>query len=168
MIKEPTKPAELRVMALPSIQGREMEADALTRFIDMMEASVNRLDDLNKSFPQLATPITKDTVTKTRNFVTDLQKSVARHVLAEHGLDDTLNVLARQFKIRINALQIFDFVGEDAYRQALRREAHDFAANLISPQQTAKLWNELGRQPLGDEIWTEQGVLELLKKPEEG
>lgn len=154
-------------MALPSINGREMEPEAFTRFIDMMEASVNRLDDLNRLFPQLANANTCDTVGKTRNFVTGLQQAVARHVLAENGLDDTLSVLARQYKIRINALQLQDLVGTDAYIVALRREAHEFAANQISPQQTAKLWNELGRKPMGDEIWTEQGILELLKKPEE-
>ena len=46
--------------------------------------------------------------------------------------------------------------------EALSREAHRFALNRVSPEQTAELWIEAGRPAPGGGLWTATKITRLL------
>ncbi len=107
---------------------------------------------LNDPEPEEDTPVDKDRLA-----------TAARELLAIHGFEETLDILAREHGAMLTMVQLTDLAGKDSYIAALRREAHEFQANAISVEQIAQLWKDFGRPPLGDAAWTARGVSQLME-----
>jgi hypothetical protein len=91
----------------------------------------------------------------------DYIADAAKQLLEAMPLEDVLRMLQEDYGESIAIHELIAMVGEDTYREALIREAKEFAANMITPDQIAILWNESGiARPTGG-LWTEKDIHEL-------
>lgn len=159
-------------------------------FLRALTGGVDRLDELNTRYPDLASSFTQETVTKLRRLLGSIEviskdenrggsvtlgqadpkssgedselADAARELLLGHTLDDALEILQGEHgKADLTLQGLVDLVGRDAYVGALQREIADYKANAISIDQVAELWNDFGRPPLGDAAWNTISVSAL-------
>lgn len=87
----------------------------------------------------------------------------ARQLLDAMSLDEALTMLRNDYGEQIDARDVFQMVGREAYLDNLSREAKELVANMIVPEQIAELWNESRYpSPIGG-LWTKGDVDNLLK-----
>jgi hypothetical protein len=135
---------------------------------------VEHIDRFNENFPELASRSTRDVVPLVRQRLKNIElrmpskaelpdlSNAARELLATLPPEDVLDVLAEQHGAEIDMLGLIQMVGDTVYLEALSREGQEFQMNRISTDQTAQLWNELGRPAPGGGLWTGQKVEALL------
>lgn len=86
----------------------------------------------------------------------------ARQLLQAMSVEDALAMLKADYDNPVDIRSLIDMVGKEDYLAALGREAGEFAANMIAPDQIAELWNESGfPSPIGG-LWTTGDVERLL------
>ena len=76
--------------------------------------------------------------------------------------EDVIEVLRDKYETEVDMAQLIQLAGQEAYVSALGREAKEFALNLISPEQTAELWNDSTRPAPGGGLWSAKIVQDLL------
>jgi hypothetical protein len=86
----------------------------------------------------------------------------AQALLETHHVDDALDMLNAEFSREMNYHALIDLGGKDRYIAALRREAIELKQNSISPDQTAELWNSIGKPAVGGERWNAKAVSVLM------
>ncbi|MDJ0739264.1 MAG: hypothetical protein QNJ91_06080 [Gammaproteobacteria bacterium] len=135
---------------------------------------VDRIDRFNENFPQLSSHRTRDVVPLVRRRLKNVElrmprpaeqpdiAAIASGLLETLSPDDVLDALAERHASEMGLDQLIQLVGERPYLDALGREAGDFAMNRISPEQTAQLWNELGRPAPGGGLWSAGKIQSLL------
>lgn len=149
-------------------------------FMRAFVGSVDRLDELNEKFPELATSSTQTAVEDARRLLGTIEMAAqkpkvgklskeeilaaaARELLQTCGLDDTIEILQSEHRTTLTPKQLVQLVGKHTYIATLRKEARDYQANSISFDQIAQLWNDFGRPPLGDAAWTGRTVSTLIE-----
>ena len=136
---------------------------------------VEHLERFNAKFPHLSSEHTRDVVPVVRQRLKDIELrmpskedaaadigDIAAELLESLSVDETLETLAEQHDVSLCAEQLVHVAGEKAYLNAMRREAREFVANRVSPEQNAQLWNEQGRPAPGGGLWSPTKVTALL------
>ena len=157
-----------------------LTSDQVHSLSEEMDACARRLDDLNVRFPNLASDVSKDGVAqwrarqiwikdqkKTRSAVQQQPqaidvKQLAIGLLADHGLEDVVDILLSKHRIELTSAQLVDLIGYEHYAPALRRDLGLLRENAVSYEQVAKLWTDLGRPALGGAEWNAKGVSALV------
>ena len=148
--------------------------------IDLEGEAVDLLDHLNQIFPGLATDFSRKTVAQWRAALQEFLKNqardehseseikedleqIARDLLKQNPFEDTRDLLAVKHGTDLSPQELAKLVGEEAYKAALLVELREYQSNAISFEQTARLWNDVERPALGQQIWSAQGVAFLLE-----
>jgi hypothetical protein len=151
------------------------------KIFEALDACADRLEQLNESFPRLASKSTRESVNHWRNRkqvmrdslmqeeeekapgeVLDI-KALATELLMVNGLEDVLDILLDEHGIDITMQQLVHEIGKTAYLSALRKDAGTLLSNAISYDQIATLWNDLGRPALGGPKWNARSVSILVE-----
>lgn len=141
-----------------------------------MDACADRLEFLNKIFPDLATPNTMDGVvhwrqcripTPDQDFDQNTQheaqasidiRSAAVGLLQQNSLEDVLGLLSENHGIELSLPKLIQLIGRKEYLAALKREFNELLKNAISFEQIAVLWNELERPAFGGPSWNSRSI----------
>lgn len=155
--------------------GEWIPAHEVWKKMETANVVVDAIARFNEHFPHLSSADTRNVVPLVRQRLKDVElrmprKSelpdlgvVAAELLAAMSPEDVIDVLSEKHGAAISLSQLVQLVGDQAYREALQREAREFEMNLISPDQTAQLWNDAARPAPGGGLWTTRKVAELLQ-----
>jgi hypothetical protein len=135
-------------------------ADAIQRF--------------NERFPELSTDETRTVVPLVRQRLKEIELRmpsrsgelpdlgpIAADLLDSFPPEDALEALQDRCGIQLDMQHMVQLAGQ-AYMAALSREASEYEANQILPEQTAQLWNNCGRPAPSGGLWTAHKVADLL------
>lgn len=133
------------------------------------------IDRFNTGFPHLSSDETRQVVPLVRQRLKDIElrmpsKSpgvsdlgpIAADLLSTQSPEEVLETLQEGHDAAIDTQQLIQLAGEQAYTDALTREAEENEANGILPEQTARLWNDNGRPAPCGGLWTVDKVNKLL------
>ncbi len=136
---------------------------------------VEHIERFNTKFPHLSSEQTRNVVPLVRQRLKEIELrmpnkdedaedigDIAAELLKSSSVDETLETLAKDYDVTLAAEQLVHVAGEDAYVNAMRREAREFVTNRVSPEQNAQLWNEQGRPAPGGGLWSPTKVIALL------
>ena len=156
--------------------------EAMKKLYEAVEACADKLEQLNTSFPNLATDYTKESIEnwkRSKDRVVFDQaapepepepekdgmdvKVLAIELLGENELEDVLEILSDEYKIDLDMVEFVNVIGNELYLDALRRDARTLVANSISASQIASLWNDLERPCMGAPRWEANGVSILIE-----
>lgn len=98
-----------------------------------------------------------------RRLANDDYAEAAKQLLGAMSVDEALRMLKNDYDNPVDMVSLVELVGEKTYHDTLLREAKEFVANMIAPDQVAELWNESKYPPPSGNLWTEQAVQDLLK-----
>lgn len=88
--------------------------------------------------------------------------ATAAQLLAAMSVDEALDMLQRDYDNPISPKALVSIVGEEVYLDSMKRQAEEFSANMIAPDQIAELWNESQLpSPVGG-LWITSAVEQLL------
>lgn len=144
--------------------------------MESMTVAADLIDSFNKKHQHLATESTLAVVPKVRKRLKDVtvfiaekeeaQKDTladdAKKLLEQHPLEEVMDILQEKKGIEMDIKGLLQLVGNESYHQALVKEAGLLTSNLISPEQMADLWNELGRPAPSGGFWTTSKVEAIL------
>jgi len=145
-----------------------------SNFIETAREAVSQLKRLTHDFPRLSTRHVKLAIeTWKKGELIWLEKERkrlersalemrAQELIEDHLVDDVLDRLIAEFNREIDFYGLIDLCGRDKYIAALRREAIELKQNFVSPEQTADLWNGLGKPAVGGERWNAKAVSVLM------
>jgi hypothetical protein len=137
---------------------------------------VEAIERFNENFPHLSTPETREVVPLVRQRLKDIQLKIPKRaegpdyageaaaLLQTLPPEDVIDALAEKHGLEIDLMQLVQMVGDGDYLRALDREAVEFKSNLISPDQTAQLWNDARRPAPGGGLWTARKIQDLLEQ----
>jgi hypothetical protein len=148
-------------------------------FFDAAREAVGQLKKLTRDFPHLTTQPVRHAIEtwnedlfRRGELIWEERQRVKREQAAlelraielidQNHVDDVLEMLANEFERDFDYYDLIDMVGKDRYIGALRREAIELVQNCVSPEQTADLWNSVGKPPIGGERWNAVGVSVLM------
>lgn len=148
-------------------------------FIEIAREALAQLKRLSRDFPHLSTQHVRQAVEtwneemfqkgevvwlekQRQRLERDAMESRAEELIEQHHVEDTLEKLITEFSRDIDYYGLIDLCGRDKYIAALRREAIELKMNSISPEQTAELWNSVGKPSVGGERWNAKAVSVLM------
>jgi len=133
------------------------------------------VERFNRRFPDLTTKTTREVVPLVRQRLRDIALrmpekateptdpgTILAQLLAQVSPEDAIAELLERTGKSVDLRELIALAGEDAYIGALAREAGEFRKNSILPEQTAQIWNEMGRPLPGGGLWSGRRVEELL------
>lgn len=134
------------------------------------------IEQFNERWPSLATDQTRTIVPKVRKQLKSIELvmpeptktdmpdmgETAAQLLEQFNPEETIQRLREDFGQALDLQALIAVVGLPAYCRSLANEVQEFRRNKISPEQTATLWNELGRPTIGGGTWTAGKVDSLL------
>ena len=149
------------------------------QFIEVAREAVEQLRRLSKDFPALSTPQVKQALETwneemfRKGEIIWLEKerqrqeksaleSRAQALVDSLLVDDALDSLNQEFSKELDYQDLINLAGRDKYIAAMRREAIELKQNFVSPEQTAELWNSLGKPVVGGERWVAGAVSVLM------
>jgi hypothetical protein len=157
------------------IAGIEIPIHLAWKKIEVLNTGADLLERLNKQYPHLASDFTHDIVPITRDrmkaSVGDARppKKISEDIEAylkekinEAYPADIVDMVGREKNLDITMEDLLYYVGEENYMKSMERQAHEYQANKISPQQTAELWNMEALPAPGKQHWTENDIRKLL------
>ena len=135
---------------------------------------VATIDHFNEHFPDLSTKETRDVVPLVQQRLKQIELRMpprdgglpdlgplANELLDEHSPEGALAAMRERHGVQLELQHLIQLAGQ-AYVGALTREATEFEANRVLPEQTAELWNDSGRPAPGGGLWTAAKVNRLL------
>lgn len=141
----------------------------------MASEVADSIERFNQSFPNLSTPSSLEIVPLVRQRLKDISLRMPKKEACEPEIGDVLRDLLTRVSPEEaieqvqeqtgKAMGIRDLIcaaGEDAYLEALIREAREYQNNSILPAQTAQVWNDLGRPFPSGGLWSVKKVEEIL------
>ena len=154
--------------------GEWIPAHDLWSKMETANVVADTIERFNAEFPNLASAETRAVVPTVRKRLKEIDlrmpgeysvpelTPIALGLLESMPPEDVIEVLRERYDTEVDMAQLIQLAGEEAYVSALAREARQFALNMISPEQTAELWNESPRRALGGGLWSAKAVQELL------
>lgn len=142
--------------------------------METASAVADAIEHFNENFPHLATSLTRSVVPEVRQRLKDVQvrtpkrkagkdfSSIALELLKTMGPEDVLDRLEQEHKEKTDLRGLIQLVGDIPYLEALKREAEEFVANKILPDQTSQIWNEMARPAPGGGLWSGRKIDLLL------
>ena len=155
------------------------------RLQQALDACAERLDSLNRSYPELASPISQGAVeqwhqtkvslglnpgpcedleSQDKNSDDSLHEARKRAIelLESNGLEEVQDILQTEHALTLNMPKLVQLIGNTAYRGALKKDAELMLHNAITYEQIANLWNDLERPAFGAPDWNPRSVSVLL------
>jgi|GEM_PF-1210946 len=142
--------------------------------METASAVADVIEHFNTQFPHLSNDLTRKVVPTVRDRLKDIElkmpkkkeepefAAIAAELLEEMSPEDVLDELARDHNMDINLRELIALVGQDAFLQALRKEAIEYQQNSILAEQTSQIWNEMSRPVPGGGLWNGQKIEKLL------
>lgn len=148
-------------------------------FIQLAREAITQLRRLAKDFPHLASSQVQKALEtwneemfrrgqviwleqERRRLERNILVERAQQLLERYHVDEALELLVQEFDKELDYYALIDLGGREKYAAALRREAFELQKNFISPEQTAELWNSLGKPAVGGERWNASEVSGLM------
>lgn len=158
------------------IAGTDFPVHLVWKKIESINTATDLLERLNNEFPHLANDFTRGIPPIVRGRIKcslgDLKPpsnvdeeiiSFLKDKIVNNSPEETVDLLMQEKGIDINLSDLIYFVGRETYIEAMKREAELFKANMILPEQTAALWNDMQRPAPGKAHWTKTDVENLLE-----
>ena len=154
--------------------GRWIPAHDLWAKMETANVVADAIERFNAQFPELSNAGTRDVVPLVRQRLKDIDLRMPRDpqlpdaapiaidLLKRMSPEDVVETLREQHNIETDVAQLIQLAGEEAYIAALVREAHEFALNMVSTDQTARLWNDTTRPCPGGGLWSARKIQDLL------
>lgn len=161
----------------PTIQfaGEWIPAHEAWKKMETATVVVDAIAEFNDAFPYLATDETRAVVPLVRQRLKDIQVRMpqarselpslgneARELLNAMPPEDVVDHLRETHGASMDLLQFVRLVGDQAYLDALGREAIEYELNGVSEDQTAQLWNDARRPAPGGGLWSGHKISDLL------
>jgi hypothetical protein len=150
-----------------------------------LNACAERLDSLNQSFPDLASPTTEEAVSQWNRIKVSLglnletsrdsesqekdsedpgyeSRKLAIELLENNGLEEVRDILQTEHALTLNMPKLVQLIGNAAYRDALKKDAEQMLQNAITYEQIANLWNDLERPAFEAPNWNPRNVSVLM------
>jgi len=149
------------------------------KFIEVAREAVSQLRRLTKDFPALSSSHVRHAIEtwneemfhkgeviwlekeRKRQERSALEKR-ATDLIETQLVDDVLDALNSEFSRQLDYRDLIDLTGRDRYIDAMRREAEELKRNFISPEQTAELWNSVGKPSVGGDRWVATAISVLM------
>ncbi|RMG37997.1 MAG: hypothetical protein D6720_02225 [Gammaproteobacteria bacterium] len=148
--------------------------------LETASAVTDAIDRFNERFPHLSSDVTQEVVPLVRQRLRDIELRMPKRrqetpdlagivagLLEQMSPEEVLETLEAEQGVALNLNELIVMVGERAYMVALRREAVEYEANKILPEQTADIWNDLKRPAPGGGLWSRRKVEMVLQLPAE-
>lgn len=156
------------------IAGQWVPTHRIWKMLETVNTATDLVERYNQENPEQATPITIDAVSDVRARLRALQMelpqspqdrqrevaNIANELLATLPVDEVVAILEREHETETDIKGLITLVGQEAYMGSMQREAEEYVANMITPDQIAELWNESHRPAPHGGLWTEH----LIKK----
>lgn len=133
------------------------------------------IERFNQRWPELASDATRTIVPKVRKQLKAIELMMpkrkpilpdlgekATELLAVLGPEQTIEAIKDEYGHELDLQALVTIAGMPAYTTSLRNELLELRRNKITSQQTATLWNELGRPAAGGGQWTANKVDDLF------
>lgn len=144
--------------------------------IEVLNTGADLLDMLNEKYPHLATEFTHGITSIVRERISetlgDIKPPPKKEVhliefLLEKlaaGIDplDIIDMAQQEKNVEMTLEDLVYLVGEDAYMDAMKKQAIEFHMNKILPEQIADLWNQADMPAPGKQHWVRKDVERLL------
>ena len=146
---------------------------------DRMETAstvADHIERFNRNFPELSTETTREVVSLVRQRLKDISlrmpprpapeqdlKEMAAELLVRLSPEEAIEQLFAVSGEELTLRELIALAGEQAYIEALTREALEYQANQILPEQTAQIWNDMARPAPGGGLWSGRKVARLLE-----
>lgn len=175
--KNPVKPNGGKAGNEPLIKLGDRWVPAHQAWARMETASgfADSIERFNRRFPDLTTKTTRDVVPlvrqRLRNIALRMPEkatepadpgTILAELLAQVSPEEAIAELHERTGQSVDLRELISLAGEKAYIGALTREANEFRKNCIHPDQTAQIWNEMGRPLPSGGLWSGRRVEELL------
>lgn len=148
--------------------------------LETATAVTDAIDRFNERFPHLSSAVTRDVVPVVRQRLRDIElrmpkkqrdgpdlPAIVAALLDQLSPEEVLEAVEAEYGEALNLNELIVMAGERAYMVALRREAAEYVANKILPEQTADIWNDLHRPAPGGGLWSRRKVEMVLQMPAE-
>jgi len=162
--------------AMIQFGGEWLPAEDVRKKMQTTTMVVDAIDRFNGEFPHLATASTREVVPLVRQRLKEIklrmpypgqQQDLAEYaagLLAILSPEDVIDSLAERHGEHLDMMQLIQLAGEQPYLLALSREAAELEQNMVSPEQTSQLWNDLARPAPGGGLWNADKVVALRPK----
>lgn len=148
--------------------------------LETASAVTDAIDRFNERFPHLSSAVTREVVPVVRQRLRDIElrmpkkpqegpdlSAIVAALLDELSPEEVLERVEAEYGEALNLNELIVLAGERAYMVALRREAAEYVANKILPEQTADIWNDMRRPAPGGGLWSRRKVEMVLQMPAE-
>jgi len=154
--------------------GEWIPAHDLWKKMETVNVIADAIERFNAEYPHLSSAQSRDVIPLVRQRLKDIDLrmpdevpqldlgEVTNGLLETMSPEDVIMVLRDQYDAQMDLNGLIQLAGEEAYVSAVRREAQEHVLNLVSPEQTAELWNDAARPPPGGGLWTAKKVQDLL------
>jgi len=155
------------------------------RLQQALDACAERLHNLNRSYPELASPISQGAVEQWQQTKAGLGlntgpsgdfesqeensdgslyevRKLAIEMLESNGLEEVQDMLETEHALTLSLPKLVQLIGNTAYREALKKDGGLMLHNAITYEQIANLWNDLERPAFGAPDWNSRSVSVLL------
>jgi len=138
--------------------------------MEIASTTADFIERFNQKYPHLSCELTRSVVPEVRHRLKNVEVrtgqpkqqpdivKVAGELLLTLSPEEVVDRIEAEFGEAMTLNELIALAGEESYQQAMQREAHDFAANRISADQTAQVWNEMGRPAPGGGLWSKAKV----------
>lgn len=156
--------------------GKWISASDALHKMESASVATDVIERFNNNFPHLASEITKDVVPLARKRLKNIKlmmpeepnkadfDALVKEILENSSPEEALDILEQEHGQKMDMQGLISLAGAEAYVESLRRDAVELEINMISADQTAELWNEIGRPAPGGGLWNEQKVEKVLSK----
>jgi len=134
--------------------------------MEIVTEVTDKIERFNNKFPNLSTESTREVVPVVRQRMKDVALRMPRKapdapdfatragdLLDQMSPEEVLDNIQEEFGESLSLRDLISLAGEAAYIGALIREAQDYRANAILPEQTAQIWNDMARPAPGGGLW---------------
>ena len=155
------------------------------RLRQALDACAERLESLNRSYPDLASPVSEGAVEQWHQTKVSLglnpgtpgepesqeansegsfseARKLAIELLESNGLEEVQDILDTEHALTLSMPRLVQLIGNTAYRGALKQDGELMLHNAITYEQIANLWNDLERPAFGAPDWNARSVSVLL------
>ena len=144
--------------------------------METVNVIADSIERFNTEYPHLSSAQSRDVVPLVRQRLKNIDLrmpsqtpqldlgEVTGGLLETMSPEDVIELLRDQYATDIDLSRLIQLAGEEAYVSAIQREAREHTLNLVSPEQTALLWNDAARPPPGGGLWTAKKVQDLLDR----
>lgn len=158
------------------VAGEWLPAHKVWAKMEFVSELTDIVERFNTRFPTLSTENSRDVVPVVRRRLKDIALHIPRSAqippdlaefvvesLAHMTPEEVVEQLQEQHGETISVRDVITLAGETAYVEALAREASEYQANRILPEQTAQIWNDMARPAPGGGLWSAKKVEQLLQ-----